>query len=480
MLHRKLLEVVSHLTASEKKQLRLFLASPYFNNTTNAGEIVRLYDYIILHDAKEESQMDKEVVFRIFFPNEQFQEHAKTPLDALASELFGLVRRFLAQIESEKENREIAEHLALARFYRKFAFEERFWQTMRVLRKIQQDNPLRDVQYFLKQFQIEDEEQSFRGMHNTFEDGLNLSAVHQNLDLHYSIMKMEFICALEYQKRFTPMENPPTLFMVDSILKLSEDGAPFDTPLNQIYLLLFKLLQNPESKDTFKAWERLLLQNEPLISVERYKSLMTYYRFFLHQKYSKSGDEFSRRQIFNINCQHLEKGYFYFDDLIPFTAFRNLVMFALIIGEFDWVKKFLDSHPPERIGGTRYPAEIHSLNFAEYYFYLKKYEDAEEKLVHRPFENPSVGILADMLLVKIYYETQNELLDFRMKALDQKVRRAKLSRETKNRYYNFLKKLDKVVKYGGQTKNPKRARLIGEIKTTPEIVAREWLLEKLA
>ncbi|MCW5923495.1 MAG: hypothetical protein KIS77_14220 [Saprospiraceae bacterium] len=72
------------------------------------------------------------------------------------------------------------------------------------------------------------------------------------------------------------------------------------------------------------------------------------------------------------------------------------------------------------------------------------------------------------------------ILDSRIKALGQKIRRSKLSRETKNRYYNFLKKLDKVIKYAWQAKSPKRAKLIAEIRNTPEIVAREWLLEKLA
>ena len=41
-------------------------------------------------------------------------------------------------------------------------------------------------------------------------------------------------------------------------------------------------------------------------------------------------------------------------------------------------------------------------------------------------------------------------------------------------------KIDKIIKYGWQTKSRKREQLIEEIKTTPEIVAREWLLEKLS
>jgi len=480
MLHRKLLEVLNHLTIAERKQLRLFLTSPYFSNTINASEIVRLYDHIIQHDAKEEHPaLSKEVVFRMFFPNGQFQEKIKSPLDALTSELFGLVRRFLAQVSVERESREISEYLALAQFYRKFAYEERFWQTIQTLRKMQRQFPLRDAQCFFEQFKIEDEELKFRGMYNTFEDEMNLNAVHKNLDLYYSILKLDYTSYFEYQKRFAQVEKLPETPLVEDIINLSCEGGLLDTPINRIYLLLLNLLKNPEDEASLEMWERLLIQYEPVISPERYKNLMTLYRFLWHQKYNKVGDDFSRRRIFEIYQKHLEKGYFYFDGLIPFTAFRNLVMFALIIGEFDWVKSFLDAHPHERIGGTRYPAEIHSLNLAEYYFYIKKYAEAREHLVYRPFEHPTVSILADLLLVKIYYETQNELLESRMKALDQKVRRSKLSQETKNRYYNFLKKLDKVIKYGSQARNPKRARLVESIKTMPDLIAREWPLEKL-
>ncbi|MBK8192877.1 MAG: hypothetical protein IPK76_06635 [Lewinellaceae bacterium] len=182
---------------------------------------------------------------------------------------------------------------------------------------------------------------------------------------------------------------------------------------------------------------------------------------------------------FDIYRRHLSEGYFYIDNLIPHTTFRNLVIFGLKLGEYDWVKNFLDTHPPERIGSTRYPAEIHSLNYAEYYFYLKKYDEALEHLVYKLFENPTVSILADVLLIKIYYETQNDLLETRMKALDQKVRRSKLGKEVKNRYLTFLRKLDKIIKYGWQKKSPRRLQLIDEIKSAPEIIAREWLLEQL-
>lgn len=481
MLNRKLLEVLGHLTVAERKQLRLFLISPYFNHTVNAGEIVRLYDYIVRWDAREDAPaMAKEIVFREFYPASPFYENAKTPLDALASELFALVRRFLAQMESDKASGDLAEYMALAKFYRKFAFEERYRQTMQAMRKIQQESPVRDATHYYRQFKLEEEELAFRGMYNTFEDSLNLSAINRNLDLYYSSLKLEYACHMEHQKRFIPAQDIPDVLLIDIIRSLADEGGPISTPINQIYLLLYRMLQNPDDEDNFGKWERLLAQHEPCISAERYKDLMSFYRVVWHLKYSKSGNDFFRSQIFEMNRVHLKNGYLYFDNLIPHTTFRNLVMFGLIINEFDWVKQFLKNHPPERIGGTRYPVEIYNLNLAEYYFSIKQYDEANEKLVYRPFEHPTISILADMLLIKIYFETMNDLLEARMNALDQKIRRSRLGRETKIRYYNFLKKLDKVIKYGRQPQSAKRARLIEEIRTMPDIIAREWLLEKLS
>lgn len=480
MLHRKLLEILSHLTTAERKRLRQFLTSPYFNDGSHADNIVRLFDYIIRYNADERRpSLSKQAVFRVFFPGKQFQENAKTPLDTLASKLFLLVKRFIAQSEMERDNGELYEHLALSRFYRKFAYEERFWQTVRAMRDLQNATSLRDARYFYDQFRVEESELSFRVLYNSYEDDVNLSAVHKNLDLFYSILKLEFACALEHQRLSAQIDESSPDLLFQTVLNLSVQEGPLDTAVNQVYRVILNLIQSPGNGDFLIELASLLSQNEAAISSERYRDFKTYQRFFEGQRYQKYGDTFSLRRTFDIYREHLTMGFLYFDDLIPLTTFRNLVIAGLKLHEFDWVKKFLDTHPPERIGSTRYPAEIHSLNVAEYHFYLKEYEKAQEKLIYRPFENPTFSILADVLLVKIYYETQDELLESRMKALDQKVRRSKLSRETKNRYYNFLKKLDKIIKYGWQKNSPKRALLIEEIKTTPEIATREWLLEKL-
>jgi hypothetical protein len=99
--------------------------------------------------------------------------------------------------------------------------------------------------------------------------------------------------------------------------------------------------------------------------------------------------------------------------------------------------------------------------------------------MYKHFSNPSYGILGDLLLIKIYFETSDELLDYRMKALEQKVRRTKISKDLKGNYYRFLQKLGKIIKYSSEKNSRKLARLLEEIKTTPGVLEREWLLEKL-
>ena len=105
MLNRKLLEVLTHLTPAEKKRLRQFLASPYFNHGSRANDVLRLFDYISKYGADEKHPaLSKEKVFRLFFPKKQFLEKVKSPLDSLTTDLFALVRLFLTQQAQENHS----------------------------------------------------------------------------------------------------------------------------------------------------------------------------------------------------------------------------------------------------------------------------------------------------------------------------------------------------------------------------------------
>jgi len=155
------------------------------------------------------------------------------------------------------------------------------------------------------------------------------------------------------------------------------------------------------------------------------------------------------------------------------------VNIALRAGKVAWAESFLKTHGPDRITGTRYPLEWHSLCEAEVLFYQNKYDEAAAHLVYRQFENAEYGILADVLLVKLYFETDDELIDSRIRALELKVRRAKLPAEDKSRYLDFLSRVDKIQKYRWQKDSPKIRKIRQEVQQNPAALEREWLLRVL-
>jgi hypothetical protein len=482
MLHKKLLEVLQRLTRAEHKRLRLFLQSPYFSGSNNAENILRLYDYIFTFNAEESHpQLEKEVIFRHFFPDRVFKEKEKSPLDSLASELFSLVKRFLGQMHLEDTDMIQHDLLALARFYRNFGLEDRFVQTIESLRKNQKDSKARGVSFFYTQYLIENEDSEFQLLYNSQEDDSNLRKVHRSLDIYFSLLKLENICVYNHQARFSKLEEEPDKVSIlsQAVLDLAKSDLFEGVSLAQIYLTVNELINDIENDTLFSTFEVQLEEYKNEIPFDKYRDLKTYYRDFLGRKYRKQGGELERQRMFEIRKEHFEQGYFYINDRIEVRSLRVLLIFALKQGQYEWIKNVLEKHTPDKICGTRYPAEVYSIYWAEYYFYLQDYNAAFEKLVYRNFESPIYSLLADVLLIKIYFETQDDLIESRMKAMDQKIRRTNIASEIKERFNNFLKKLDKIIKYRWLKDKTKLAKINEEIKSTTNIMEREWLLEKL-
>lgn len=476
------MEVLCRLDPNERKRLRFFLQSPYFNPAYQTLTLLELYDYIILYDADETHPMlDKALVFARFMPHKTYQEGGKSGLDTHMTNLFNLVRAFLRQerLQRQSHETEFDELFSWLEFCRKHGLEERFWQVVQALKKLQEERPYRDALYFHQQFKLAEEIATFRTLSNSLQDDANITSTSTYLDTYYSILHLEIKCALQYQQHITQSEIQQDMTQINQIIELAVKGGFEHLPLFELYRVIFQLLSDPDNEQLQAHLENLLDTHRTNIPPDIMANLKAYERYFWIRNYTKSGDPFYRQKLFNLYREHFEQGYFYIDGSITLTSLRMLVVFALKLGHFEWVKKVLDEHPPARICGTRYAAEAHSLNLAEYHFYRQEYDEATEKLQYRLFENPNFNIFVDVLLIKIYMETGDDLLDSRMKALDQKLRRMKLAKEANARYTNFLKKLDKIIRHIWDKKSARYQKMMEELKSTPHIIEREWLLEML-
>jgi hypothetical protein len=481
MINRKLLEVLVRLSAEEHRKLRLFIQSPYYYQQLwrSVSDILRFYDYIMEHGADEQNPaLDKAVASAVFFPDKAFREKEKGPIDAIASDLFGLVRYFLHTNEADNKQQEIKSQLSLLRFYRKFGMEDRFVQTEQNIRKMLDAYPYHDATYFNLCLSLAEE--VFCNSSILTHAALETESlqVHYNLDMYYTLRKLDYMSAMQTQGLLIEQSDTPlrSKLLNDAVMEFAKDTQ---NPGTQLFLKVEQLNKNPDDFALLETFGEMLQTYEHNLSLDLYSSLATHYRNFYARHYIKSGNPELQKQLFSLLKAHLGKGLLYYEGYLHVANLLMLTAHALKLGQTAFIKQVLEQHPPERLCGTRFPKEACDLNWAEYHFYLKNYDKAADYLVYKPFEHPMLGVLAEGLLVKIYFETGNELLSTRLRALDQKVRRGKLARETKQRYYNFVRLLDKLERYRWPGPSKKLLSLSEEIKNTPNVLHRDWLLEKV-
>ncbi|MEZ4918967.1 MAG: hypothetical protein R2792_07640 [Saprospiraceae bacterium] len=239
------------------------------------------------------------------------------------------------------------------------------------------------------------------------------------------------------------------------------------------------MFNDPLNNDLFTQFCSLIEQCELQLPVEKAKDFRAIQRNIIIKKHGNYSNVENLKLVFDIYKSHLQSGYLLYSNSITVSAFRNLAIFALKLRQFAWIEQFFNDFPPERICGTKYPAELHSLRRADYHYYIGEYDKALELINYRPFEDPQSSILADVLQIKIYFETNKEILDYRLKSMEQKVRRTNLADSLKPKYFNFIKKVNKLNKYGGLAKDiTKLKNLKKELFELPNILERDWLLEK--
>lgn len=479
MLNRKLLEILVRFSPDQHKKFRLFLVSPYFNQTVRSETLIRLYDYIMVFGADENHpQLRKPAVFNFFFPGQIFPEHQKGPLDSLTTELYNLTKRFLGQ--QKREESVETEGIAMLEFYRKFGMEDRFRQTADVLKKEIENEPYRDAEHYRKRYLLDGEITTFVTGSNTFQDDANLLSFNHNLDMAYAINKMEVLCALAFQKKVASFEDTSIAELSEVVQRLSKSGDKLISPINDIFTLILDLIEDQRNASKINQLATLLEQYKSITRPHLFNNqLLAYYRFFVQQQALESTNKEDRQKTYLLYKSHYEQGYFFIEGAILISSLHILIQMAIRNDDLAWALNLLNTHHPGNIIGTRFSEEAYNLLWADYYFAGKSYEAAQEKIDMRLFENPVYSILADVLIIKIYFEQKNDILEYRMKALDQKVRRSKMSANLKERYLNFLRKLDKLNKSLAIPNKPKLNKILEEVKTLRNIYERDWLIGKI-
>ena len=475
----KLLEILSLLSLKEHKRFYKFLLSPFFNDGYNAVFIIQLYEYLREYKFDANSpELSKERIFRHIFGEKDMLRH-KLDLDRLLSESLDLLEQYITFEQNPSTETRWLKELSMAKFYRRHGLVKRFEIAIEATKKEINKNSFQDSQFFYQKFLQAQEEFEFQSSFNIRRNDANLLETHRNLDIFYSLVKMNYSSILLLQGTLTEIEAKETLLFVETIKQHLESSSYLMTPVMDIYYRIHHLLLDASDEEAIRELEHLIQKNESLIPPDKMKDIQAFYRTFWVKRYVYHNTPDALMHLFHIYEKHLAKGYLYRDCKIHTSTLQSLTNTGLKLKKFEWVKKLLVNHTSQDIIGRDDTVEIHNFLLANYYFSTMEYAKAEEILVSLKFKDIFYDIQVYFLIIKIYYEQNSSLLEDKINALKVKVARGNLPEPKKAFFYNSLNKLTTIQKLRFVPDNLQKMKVLEELNSSKIFSEREWLIEKI-
>ncbi|MCB9291710.1 MAG: hypothetical protein H6559_01055 [Lewinellaceae bacterium] len=167
-------------------------------------------------------------------------------------------------------------------------------------------------------------------------------------------------------------------------------------------------------------------------------------------------------------------------------TFLNIIVPHSVLGELDWIESFIARYAPALPAAQ----QVDAVSLGTAYWYFAKGEfSASNALLQQVESSPQYQLRVKSLSLRNYFElflqdeTYYELAVYESKAFGKFLRRNEKITESRARGYlalcSFIRKLARL-KVTGQWTGGKLAKLRKKLERESAVVARPWLLEKLA
>ncbi|MEM1322439.1 MAG: hypothetical protein AAGG75_19405 [Bacteroidota bacterium] len=474
MHNSKLIAFLKALNTKELTALGQYIRSPYFFSGRPPGRAIQLLDYLRGHHPQFQGPaLNKAQVFQHLYPNQVFRPKK---IDLLMSQLFKIVERFI--IQHFQTTHPIDQQLTLAQFFRRKGMDQYGRKNRDKMQKQQQATLRRGDQYFHHQFRIAKElmlEKSSRGLRDS---DLNLPEVHHQLDLYYLVNKLELACHLLAQnKHHRPVELGDAITLLDQLRPLLKKGRFDEVPLIKLYFEIYRWLR--EGKAPPENFVASLRGQGPYLPMDQLKSIHAFYRNDCVHRYNGNQTTYLP-QLFEIYRLSLEEGLLFNQGGLLQSTLQNLVRLGLKMKEYDWVYNFLQAYS-DKIIDTNNPQEVYANNLARYYFALREFDKALDCL-SQDYEDTYYKISAKLIEIKIYYEQQSELLDYKIQAFKvylHRISNTLLPELHKLGFKHFIDLLKQICHPSTWRNKERIDKLLAKLEARKVLAERDWLKEKL-
>lgn len=470
-----LLELLKTLGEEERGELTLFVGSAYFNRGKFAASVPELLRAIL--DAGPDFSKafpEKRVVYEHLFPGQTFVEGK---LEKVMAELNKLVRTFLQLRYYQREDNVFQQNFDLAVILRQRGLTGRYKQVVARLEKYQEQVAKQSDQFYYHRFLLEMEKHEWQNTFNQNKGDVNLPQALESLDLFAFTHRIELLNRFLLQQKVANLDTPGSIRLALEESRLPARYLDGNVVLRINYKIFSLLTQQEPTPTAFQELVDLLNVYEKNIEPELLKHFYTYARNFCVLLINSGADELAP-MLHRLHLENLSRGYLYYEGKLSPTTYMNVTATAIRVKKYDWALEFIESHK-DRIIGDNETHDFYRLNRSVCLFALGRFEEA---LASMPETSPYVGYLLILrrLELKILYETQSDLLPYKIDAFKMFLSRAsnkflaRALREYQNNFVNFLYQITHSIR--GDKKRSER--LVRRISTRKFVSEREWLLEK--
>ena len=460
MQKSQLVLLIQAFTGQEKREIRKFLASPYFNVRE---DLVLLFDALCAEPAP-----DKTAVKTLLFGSRSASDQE---LQVRMTYLMRLLEQYLAQQEHDSDP--IRQNLLLATALRKRGLALPFERQKDWLEKALEKQPLRDAKYHEIQSRLHwEHHQLVSSAKPAFTE--HLKAASQSADIAYLAQKLRLICLSAAQQ--TVYRADFSALWEAEVVAFAEANFAIQEPIVGIYLHCYRMLRYPEEEAHFQQFKAMLLERMQLFTADETRNLFVWTINYCVRRLNQGEKRFFQ-EVTDLYKPGIEQGILLENDEISPYTYYNIVAAGLQSGDLPWVDFFI--HEYKQHLKKQYRESAFSFNLARLEYARKRFDTVLDLLQKVNYRDTLVNLSAKTLLLKTWYETgEYEALQSHLDAMRNYIHRKRVLGYHRTNYLNIIKYTDKLLNINWLEKTEVE-RLREALLKEDGLSEREWLLDKI-
>lgn len=304
-----------------------------------------------------------------------------------------------------------------------------------------------------------------------------------SLDVFYVYNKLKVYTEMQIRERVLNDDFEKTFYKE---IKAFIDRHPEvfkHYPSIQIYLNLVELGQ-AITREKYHEFVSSLKESVGLTSQAEAANFVQHAINHCIQKMNTGSDYLA--ELFEIMQFQVEENLLVVDGFVHDRSYKNIVEVAIRMKEYEWAHQFMDSHI--EYVPTEDRSMIYNYNVANLHAAKGEYKAALRNLTFLNFKNVFYQVSCKLLLIKIYFETNDTIsVESSVNNFKSYLKREKsLSVLQKDMYNNFLKNVlaltriqDKEKQYQKEELIAKAIKLKESMNEEKHLADKRWLLAQL-